>query len=299
MFKKLFLNAFLVSLLFAAPSLAGAVGCDADTTFLTHANGVDAATTFTDENCDGSGAKTITAGANAQVDTAVKKFGTGAALLDGVLDNLTVPDDAAWDFLASNTGTRTIDWWINFSASGFQTVFWQGTNTANYWQITFDTGGMGMYSEVAGVAIINTARGGTFSASTWHHVAFIKKGDGSTKEIGIYLDGAQVKYLADADVGDFAGTLYIGSDNSGLFSIVGSMDEIHFSNSNYFNASPNVGLTDTIIVPSAEYEANTRRRFIIGYKTSNKWLRAELVKALATEDDVYSFNYNGEKYILN
>src|SRR3990167_9908671 len=77
---------------------------DSNTIALLHFDGADAATTFTDEN-----GRTWTGAADAQLDTAQKKFGTASLLLDGTGDYIDTPDHADFAF---GSGNFTIEMFI-------------------------------------------------------------------------------------------------------------------------------------------------------------------------------------------
>src|SRR3990167_5725818 len=82
-------------------AIGGGSAWDSYTQLLLHCDGVDAATTFTDEI-----GKAVTANGNAQIDTAQKKFGTASGLFDGTGDYLSLADSDDWNFGA---GDFTID----------------------------------------------------------------------------------------------------------------------------------------------------------------------------------------------
>ena len=84
---------------------------------LLHGDGTDGSTTFTDSSSNNF---TVTANGNAQIDTAVKKYGTGSMEFDGTGDSLTIADNAAFAF---GTGDFTVEAWVNFNdISGSQQI---------------------------------------------------------------------------------------------------------------------------------------------------------------------------------
>lgn len=64
----------------------------ADVSLLLHMDGADGSTTFTDSSSD---ARTISAVGNAQLDTAIKKFGSASGLFDGSGDYLSTANSSA------------------------------------------------------------------------------------------------------------------------------------------------------------------------------------------------------------
>ena len=59
----------------------------ANVTLLLHSDGTSGSTTFTDNS---NSSRTITASGNAQIDTTIKKFGSGSAEFDGTNSKLTI-----------------------------------------------------------------------------------------------------------------------------------------------------------------------------------------------------------------
>lgn len=84
-------------------------------------DGSDGSTTFTDESNNGF---SVTAGGNAQLDTAQSKWGGASLVLDGSGDYISIADNAAFDF---GTGDFTVEFWLRWnSLSGFQTIYDHG-----------------------------------------------------------------------------------------------------------------------------------------------------------------------------
>lgn len=244
-------------------------GCDSNTQLLLHMDGSDASTTFTDENCDGSGAHTVTANGDAQLDTGITKFGTATGLFDGTGDYLTIPDSSDWDMLASTGDAWTLTAFIKLSATSANRndcyIFARYASASQRWFFTHLEGSPGNDKlqfylwDGAWRNGCSSANGTGISDSNWHHVAFVK--DASNNE-GIYLDGSQI-----CD-GTFGTTAAINTQmsiawNGTSVEFEGSMDEVMITNSNYFNASPVPGLTDTITVPTEAYSVASAGQVII------------------------------------
>jgi len=169
------------------------------------------------------GTKTVTAVNNAQVDTAQKKFGTGSLLLDGIDDELTVPNDAAWNL---GTGKFTIDCWIRPADSNSNVVCGQVDNGTNFWGFVYNSSAntITFGSITAGTWDVNFSIPATLNANTWYHVAVVR--DGTTEGTWhMFLDGVEgTKTLA---VGAYSGTIFNGT---GTFK-VGTLDG-SFANDN-------------------------------------------------------------------
>lgn len=159
---------------------------DAYTKVLLHMNGSDESTTFTDE-----GGHTFTPSNGAQLDTAIKKFGTASGLFDG---DAYLTGTNSSDF-SPGTGAFTIDFWAYIQdwaiLSALVDLRSADTNTVNDmvlfaqwvadhtpWVYGLGVGGTGTNLSVA------------FSLDTWTHVAIVGNGgaDGS-RTVKVYIDG--------------------------------------------------------------------------------------------------------------
>lgn len=129
--------------------------------FLSHFDGTDGSTTFTDEK-----SHTITANGNAQIDTAQSKFGGASGLFDGTGDYLQIADSEDWNF---GSGSFTIEGFVRFnnkdSNSGNQIFISQYFNTGNQrsWFLRL-TGGNTLTAYFANVGTANGSIIGTASA---------------------------------------------------------------------------------------------------------------------------------------
>ena len=219
-----------------------AFGIWSDYKLLLHCNGADESVVFTDASVAAHGNATVAG--TAQVDTAVKKWGTGSLLLDGTGDYLTYADHADWDISTD----WTLDLWIKYNSISISFIVEHYESNNDRWRLAY-WDGLGFCMPSGGNNIVNLS-GGTISDNDWHHVCVVRK---AGQYWGMYLDGTQVAYTNDTSMDTFAGNLYIGTWGGGGYSVNGYMDEIRIQHSNYFEAAPVVGLTDTITVPTKEY----------------------------------------------
>ena len=162
-------------------------GPDSYTKLLLHMDGANDGTTFTDSssydhNVTSSG--TVT-------KTAVKKFGTASALLDGVNDYIDCGSSDDWSF---GTGNFTIEFWALKDADrsgGYDTICatnTAGANDGGGWFMEWSASrGLWFYNGVANGLIINWNDTSTSTDGAWHHVAVVQNGG----TIKVYVDGAE------------------------------------------------------------------------------------------------------------
>jgi hypothetical protein len=208
-------------------------------------DGADAAVATTDLSAS---AHVVTFNGNAQLDTAIKKFGTASLLLDGTGDYLSIPDSPDFDIVADNTSDYTIDMHVNhlsFSPTN-QTYFAQTVDSNNNIRMALaQTGGSTYYpvftyydggvhqteSDVAGII----ARGLTLETGDWNHLALIKNGS----FYGNYVEGVQQGYSWTPNERAYAADLWIGKRDGSAQDFNGNMDDFRIQADNHFSASPN------------------------------------------------------------
>jgi len=182
---------------------------------------------------------------------------------DGTGDYLSIPDSSDWDIGAGN---KTISMFVKFNtfagAGGNSFISQEEDGTYNdFWQIRHVAGsGLSYRSVSGGSLIVSISAAGEITDTDWHHVAMCKVSD----EYGIYVDGIQVSYLSDSSTATMSALLTIGTLGEGLTQFFdGYIDEVLVTNTNYFSASPVVGTTDTITVPTTRHASDSNTKLLI------------------------------------
>lgn len=176
-------------------------GNDSFTKVLLQFDGADASTTITDSNIGGS-AHTWTANGNAQLDTAIFKFGTAALLCDGTGDYVSTSDHANFTL---GSGAFSVDMWaaiagadgvqLNLCGQGDSTpsaatsTFWILRNSSNKIEANVSNG--------SAYTTLTSATSFTIAATTFHHIELTRSGN----TIYLFVNGV----LEDSDT--FSGTV--------------------------------------------------------------------------------------------
>ena len=189
---------------------------------------------------------------DADVTTSTKKWGTGSFAFDGTGDWIKVVSDSRFDICASNSDDWTMDWQMYTASSAQQYLVDIAVDDSNRMLIYHNAPGENLtfYMKDGGSNNIYMTSNSAGPSSTWFHVAFIKVGS----EYGWYINGTQTGHTSNTSTKSYSNpTLWLGCKNGGTTLFTGNMDEFRIQKSNYFGASPNSGLTDTITAPSAAY----------------------------------------------
>jgi len=188
--------------------------------------------------------------ATSQLDTAIKKFGSASLFLDGNSDFILVPDSPDWDLVGSNLDSYTIDLHVRHVSTGVKEVYMSQLESPNdHWALFKNSSDELEFVVVSGGVTIINLKGGNISSGSFVHVALTKIKD----EYGLYIAGTQVAFTQDSSTDTFTASLRIGSLTSFTEFFGGNLDEVRIQKSNIFGANPNVGITDTIIVPTEEF----------------------------------------------
>jgi concanavalin A-like lectin/glucanase superfamily protein len=211
--------------------MSGGNGNDTFTKILLHMDGTDASTTFTDSKMGDPATHTWTAAGNAQIDTAISKFGGAAGLFDGTGDFVTTPDDTHF---YAGSGNFTVDFWFNRAGGDGTSRFICGqadssaTIATRSIQMVLSATNTIQGSVIEGGAATTVTSTTTFTATGWHHVAFVRTGN----VLKLFIDGTQ----EGGDVA-FTGTVNNSTNAFGVgcigeltsLTFFGSIDEFRLS----------------------------------------------------------------------
>ena len=129
---------------------------------------------------------------NADISTAVVKYGTGSLAFDGTGDYLSTPSTPVF-----GTGDFTIEFWVYFNEVNNSTVkYLYDFRNASATSASFlaqEASNSWTYLNGAGAGISTGWNSGTFTADTWYHVA-ISRSSGTTK---FFVDGTETSSVAD------------------------------------------------------------------------------------------------------
>jgi len=207
-------------------------GNDSYTKLLLHCDGVDGSQLFPDASASDH---TVTAHADAQVDTALQEFGTGSLLLDGTGDYLSVQNHADFNF---GVGDFTIDCWVRWgeTPTGSQAImahYDQGTNQ-RAWSFLATATGFSVYFSDDGAHSDGhfVILPWTYSivADTWYHLALVRSGN----NVILFVDGIlQSSQAMNYTLHDSTANVTIGcslvSGSPATDIMTGNVDELRVS----------------------------------------------------------------------
>lgn len=205
--------------------------------FLAGFNGIDEATSFTEES---SNAAVATFNGSAQLDTDQKQFGTTSARFDETTsDSITFPDLAAYDL---GSGDFTIEMFLRFAILPFSNNKmdwigqWDNSGPAEKsWsmQLLFNFGSplFRWLHSTNGTTTLVYSVAWTPVIDTWYHVAFTRDGD----SVRFFVDGVQqgsTGTLSSITLNASDETLLLGGLNNGgalINNLDGWLDEVRIT----------------------------------------------------------------------
>jgi lysophospholipase L1-like esterase len=194
---------------------------------LLHCDGAQGSSTISDSSGKGHAvAMHIVAGSGPIIDTATKKYGTGAYLSDFANDAGYMTLDGSADF-SFGTGDFTIDFWVYPSDIGidglYSTCATHGAFTANTIEFIIYSGAPTWW----GGSSFNLT-GGAIATNVWQHIAAVR----ASGVLTLYVNGTSVASAADTNnYLNVAGAPVIGAAAlSGDYYFSGHFDEIRVLN---------------------------------------------------------------------
>ena len=159
---------------------------------------------------DRSGINNLDTVGNAQIDTAIKKYGTGSLEFDGSGDYLKIPQN---DGLELGSGDYTIECWVNISAAAnVGGIFSKGlpsTLNTSTWSLEFNTTNnyVSWYVQAASISYIITGSQ-NIKTSNWIHIAVTRSGNDTKLFVNGVQDGST--YTGGYTIAT-GGDLYLGT----------------------------------------------------------------------------------------
>jgi hypothetical protein len=150
---------------------------------------------------------------------------------------------------------RTVECWVKradlLGSEIARHVISQYESSSEFWSIYLDESTDLLTAKFKDSGIDETMTC-TLDDTEWHHVAIVK----NSWKWGLYLDGIQKAYLYELTSVVASAELCIGNREVGGAAVLawdGWIDEVRLCKDNVYNADPNVGLTDTITVPTQAF----------------------------------------------
>ena len=159
---------------------------------------------------DRSGINNLDTVGNAQIDTAIKKYGTGSLEFDGSGDYLKILQN---DGLELGSGDYTIECWVNISAAAnVGGIFSKGlpsTLNTSTWSLEFNTTNnyVSWYVQAASISYIITGSQ-NIKTSNWIHIAVTRSGNDTKLFVNGVQDGST--YTGGYTIAT-GGDLYLGT----------------------------------------------------------------------------------------
>lgn len=158
---------------------------------------------------------------NAQIDTTIKKYGTGSLEFDGTGDWLLIPDSIDQRL---GTGNFTIECWLYLSATGTaRGIVGKGTSTTG-WLLSTNTSNAVVFTY--GTSTITST--GTLSGTTWYHIAVVREGT-STNQTKIYIGGTNDGTGTVSTDFNQTNAAYVGANRTGGDPMNGYIDDLRIT----------------------------------------------------------------------
>lgn len=157
---------------------------------------------------------------NAQVSTAIKKYGSGSMFFDGTGDWLLIPDNFE---LRLGTGDFTVEAWIYVSSfAGARSIIGKGTGSTGWFFYVATTGRLAFGYDASTLNGNNA-----LILNTWNHVALVRYGALATN-VRMYINGNLDVSSSSAITLNFNQTnnMYVGADRTAGNNFFGYIDDL-------------------------------------------------------------------------
>lgn len=147
---------------------------------------------------------------DADISTAVKKYGTGSIYFDGTGDAVTLATNPA---LALGSGNFTVECWFYASATMNYGTMWttdDGTNSASGIRLVTGPNNNSLTVGIGGSAVLTASS--TYTNSTWNHAALVR----NSGTITLYLNGTNVGTLSNTTNFSLQ-TFFVGRYGAGFY----------------------------------------------------------------------------------
>jgi hypothetical protein len=205
-------------------------------------------------------AKAVTFNGNAQLDTAVKKFGSASLALDGTNDSISVPSSGDLGF-GTNTDF-TIEFWAYANTTGLSsaTLFDLRTDGTDAEGISLAFRAAGEVDMRVGTTTAITGSGAGIATGVWKHYALAREGTNTR----LFVDGTQ-RGIKTSDTTDYGASkgLVIGADFDGTSnSVTGWIDDfrVEYGVAKY---------TAAFTAPTAELTGDKDTALLLNFNGSN------------------------------
>lgn len=180
----------------------------------------------------------IVVNGDAQIDTAINKFGGASMLLDGAADNLA-PFITSTDVdVTTTSGARTFECWVYSDdiADNLDTIMtnrsYGAAPATKGWRLGISnadgTAGelqLVLWDDTSSADVVYSTN--AISATTWHHIAYVWDG---VDNHSVYIDGTRGINHTASDTAASTGPFYIGEETGGAGrDWDGNIDELRIS----------------------------------------------------------------------
>jgi len=172
---------------------------------------------------DNTGFNNLETVGNAQIDTTVKKYGTGSMEFDGTGDWLLMPNTPDQQL---GTGNFTIEFWV-YLASGDtgsnRGLVAKGTSTTGF-LVSLNTTEKVVFT----YATSTITSSGAITTNAWNHIAVVREGTGSN-QTKIYIGGTNDGTGTVSTDFNQTESMYVGANRTGGDPMKGFIDDLRIT----------------------------------------------------------------------